>query len=245
MATDQNDLEKMAYAAAWSLPLMMSPLPLVQQALDALEQMARAQLAALYNNMLGRLRSLSDSLWTGQISAAQFRAEMNSLIRQSYGSAATYGRYAAHDIQSPSAAETFSVAEQVRAELKYADNLVNQYENQEVSRSKFNARLDMYPGAVAEVFNRSWATHTETNVFRWRMSEGAQHCIACLEAAGGSGKDRPAGQYSLAELPFYPGRSPVCLDNCMCFLIADNGRRSAPAVRAPAGNVPSRVNTEG
>ncbi len=236
----EEDREKLGYLGAWALPLIMPPISAAESSLLFLEEIAKQGLKQLYDASLADIQRLTDDLLAGRISAQEFEQGFSGNLKTAYEQAASYGKYAAGRPRVPSEADALETNKLWDAEQKYARNLVSEYERGKVSDDKFRQRANMYPGALTEVFNRAWAYHVPGEIFSWHLHPRAEHCIACIIAASGHGDGLPTGNYRLKELPFFPGRSPICLDNCMCQLMTANGRASAPAIREPAsGGEPS------
>jgi hypothetical protein len=239
MLEKPEDQQKAAYAIAMllSLPFMAEVQRVRAEGLaEQLPAFARAALTRQHEAVAAEMRGYAAEVAAGRISATEFGDLMAGSIRRSYYDASLFGKIAAGRFSPLSPADLKEVETQCAAEVEFARGFARDLGAGKVSQSELDRRVDMYAHAVREVFNRSWAHHKDTNVFRWHMTPGAQHCVACVMAEAGAGQGLPGGVYRIGELPFYPGRSPVCLDNCMCWLEAVDGDIGAPQIREPASS---------
>jgi hypothetical protein len=201
--------------------------------------------ARAFVELHSKTQTLVDDLYrqytTGSISAETLGTVLRNALKEAYTQTALLGKIAAGKTRQLSDADMLEVMKQWANETKFVDRLVENLTQSTVSNARLKQRLDMYPDALREVFNASWANHKPIKLFRWHMHPRAEHCMACIDAASGSGAGLPKGVYRLEELPFFPGRSPVCLTNCMCWLEAADGDVGAPQVRqipAESGEIP-------
>jgi len=233
MLKTKQDQEKLAYA----IGILAATLPYevykgVSGQLAKLQQsapdIAKAAFQALYKNVSERLGTLAST------PGANLHASMEEILMPAYKQASEYGKLAAGRLRPLSEADQSEVDKQWAAEAKFVEKLARDRASGKISDAEFGRRIQMYGYALREVYNRAWAHHKTSPLFKWHMHEGAVHCVACIAAANESGKGLPTGFYRVGELPFYPGRSPVCLDNCMCWLEASDGDIGAPQIRTPA-----------
>jgi hypothetical protein len=232
VAVDENT-KKAAYALGYLLS--MPAFARVQQTQLPVAEIARYSgqaLLKLHTETLSALQRLAAQKTSGAISEQEFAKQVPDVLRPAYEKASLFGKYAAGRTRSLSTADMQEVDAQWQSEAKFVNDLARAA----VSEAELNRRVPMYAHALREVFNRSWVHHKNSATYRWHMHPGAQHCIACVGANSGSGQGLPGGLYRLDELPFYPGRSPVCLDNCMCWLEASDGDVGAPQIREPAAS---------
>lgn len=238
MLESKEDQEKLAYALGMLASLYPIEATIEQQA--ALSQVAQqapiiAQNAflAVYRQVSSRLEDLIAQVGAG---SADVVDAMQSILEPAYQQVSEYGKFAAGRLRPLSAADIEEVTKQWAQERSYVNGLERDLKSGAASPAEAARRIRMYGYALREVYNRAWVHHKNSPVFKWHMHDGAVHCTACILASGGSGSGLPAGFYRVNELPFYPGRSPVCLDNCMCWLEAADGDTGAPQVREPASS---------
>jgi hypothetical protein len=225
-----DDRQKLAYMAAGLLavPWLAAEYPKrMQVAADSImliQQSARAALIALHDQVQ---RSVTGAFENGQ---------MSSLIESAFTRAYRLGKYGAGSIEPLSAEDIGEVEGLWRAEEKFANRLAEDVAAGKVSDARRAQRLEMYAHGLREVWHKGWIKYNPSPFFHWHMHQGAEHCVACITVSGGSGKGLPPGVYRREELPFLPGRSPICLTNCMCWLQAADGDVGAPQIREPANS---------
>jgi hypothetical protein len=237
MLKTDEDRERFGYALAGLATYLMIDEPAKAQAVSPaiIEQVvlvSRDALLKLYSDVANQLEELISSY--NRLSPEQIETKMNQVLKPAYTQASSLGKLAAGKPRPLTQADIAEVDKQWLAEQSYVENLAKEVRDGKVGEVQFARRVRMYGYALREVYNRSWVHHKDSPAFRWHMHPGAMHCVACVAASSGSGQGLPAGYYRRGELPFYPGRSPVCLDNCMCWLEADDGDIGAPQVREPA-----------
>jgi hypothetical protein len=227
---NSEDREKLAYlvggllAVPWLAAEHPKRVEAVLESHALIQQTARAALIKLHEDMR---RSSAGALASG---------DMPNMIRTVFDRAYQLGKYAAGKMEPLSPDDMKEVEALCAAEEKFAKRLAEDAAAGRVSEARLLQRLDMYPHALREVWNRAWVQYKDSPFFRWHMHTGAEHCVACIAASAGGGSLLPAGVYRKEELPFYPGRSPVCLTNCMCWLEAADGDMGAPQIREPASS---------
>jgi hypothetical protein len=237
-----EDKQKLAYLAAYllAIPWLSTSERALSPLMDAATKYApgAAQQAflKLYADVERKLNTLAEAIRSGKVSPDGITSAMEQILKPAYQQASTLGKVAAGRLRTLSEADTAEVMKQWDAEAKYAAKLKDDFAAGRVSDARLGQRVKMYAHAVREVYNRSWAYHKDTPLFQWHMHPGAEHCVACVAVANGNGSGLPTAFYRLNELPFFPGRSPVCLTNCMCWLEAADGDVGAPQVREPASS---------
>lgn len=230
--------EKLAWASLglWGIAGPTPVQPLTAKAVMTAQEFAVTSFQQTARVVYGQLEALIREVKANAISPAALRSAMEDILGPAYERMALYGKVAAGRARALSGADLLEVDRQWSSEQSFVDGLAKDLELGRASADKIAQRIIMYGHGLREVYNRSWVAHLPPGtVFNWFMHPGAQHCPACTKAYFGSGAGLKRGQYRANELPFIPGRSPVCLDNCMCWLITEDGRESAPQIREPAG----------
>lgn len=251
MSISEEDRKRLSYLAAWIAGMPWNVVPesntLAQLYMPSsiiiadLKNIASRAFVELHAKTQTLVNDLYNQYTTGSISAAELGTILRNTLKDAYTQTALLAKIAAGRARQLSDADMQEVIKQWTNETKFIDRLVENLTQGTVSDARLKQRLNMYPDALREVFNTSWANHKSIKLFRWHMHPRAEHCVACIDAAFGSGAGLPKGVYRLEELPFFPGRSPVCLTNCMCWLEAADGDVGAPQVRqipAASGEIP-------
>ncbi len=229
LKTEENK-QKLAYAlgALATLFLPYEEAAKVSAATQAIPDIARQAFSKLYERVSNQLSVLTTR---DDVESAMFK-----ILEPAYEQASALGKLAAGRMRDPSEADIVEVTKQWESEREFVKALADEVKAGRVSEAQFAKRVQMYGYALREVFNRSWVYHKTSPVFQWHMHDGVVHCSACIAANASSGSGLPDSFYRIGELPFYPGRSPVCLDNCMCWLESADGDVGAPQIRQPANS---------